>query len=961
MLKVKKLSCVTRCSMSAMAVALAIGTVTSPVLAQQSAAAPAEQAVETGIPAWGITDAELSAEPSVVYGVLDNGMRYAIKRNTQPAGEASMRFLFNVGTRDEADGEEGAAHFVEHMAFNGSTNIPEGQLVPMLERLGLAFGADTNAETGPSHTMYKLDLPKLDEETIGASMKILREMAGELTIAPTAVDAEKGIIVSEYQVRNTPDRRRAFQFMSDIMTTSRMADRLTAEPEATRSLTAQTLRGFYEGYYRPENATLVIVGDFDVADMEKRIADTFASWQGKGEARKAFVPQLAEFEGIKTSVFVDPGVREAIELHRLKAYAPDENTVEDFRGQLLDLIAVIAMGDRLSALSRAEDAQFLGGGIGAQALFQSAQLHLMSVLAKDGQWRATVQAAEQEWRRMAEFGVTKAELEQAKATLKASFETAAAQSNSRSSAGLASALALTSLDDAVWQSSVQRLALYSAMADSITTDAVKANFVAKWGMHPSYVQVASRTPVEGGADAVTAALNESAQVAVVAPEEATAVEFAYTDFGPAGQVVKDERNADLGIREVTFANGVRLNIKSTDFEPGKTLVTAKIGTGIAQLQSKPALPILAQVTNGGDDLGKHPAEEITRLTAGKQVGYGYSLDEGAVVLANSTTRNDLLFQLQLMTAQVTDTAFGAQAQRRWEGAVPLIANNVQATPDLVHALGREPLLTGSDPRFGFSDLDELAKVSMTDLQAFIGSQFASGRIDIGIVGDVEEDAAIAAVAQTLGALARPAVKQMAIPAVPSAMKPGVYTLYHKAAADQGVISLDWRTDGGLNQRDQVTRELLAAVIQLEALRILREELGATYTPNAESTASDVFKEYGRISVTLPSTPEGMDQVSQAVREIVAGFTTTAPTVDMMQRARQPILESYERQEGVNAGWIDWVVEAQNRPELLEERGKRSELLASITPEDVLAAAKQYLTGEPIEVRAVAAPAAAVAE
>lgn len=174
----------------AVATGLAITSV-PPALAQEAAAQPsaAPADAQRGLPAWDITKSDFPADPDITFGRLPNGMRYALMRNGNPKGEVAIRFTVAVGAREEADAENGAAHFVEHMAFNGSTGIPEGALLPMLERLGLSFGADTNAETGLEYTTYKLQLPRTDDETVGTALKVIREMAGELIFNPAAVQA----------------------------------------------------------------------------------------------------------------------------------------------------------------------------------------------------------------------------------------------------------------------------------------------------------------------------------------------------------------------------------------------------------------------------------------------------------------------------------------------------------------------------------------------------------------------------------------------------------------------------------------------------------------------------------------------------------------------------------------------------------------------------------------------------
>ncbi len=200
-------------AVSSIAIAAGVASAMPPAaLAQdaapQSAAAPVAEV--GGVPTWDIVSTDFPADPDITFGRLPNGMRYALMRNANPKGEAAIRFTVEVGSREETDEENGAAHFVEHMAFNGSKGIPEGQLLPMLERLGLSFGADTNAETGLDYTTYKLQLPRTDEETVSTALKVIREMAGELTLDPAAVDRERGIILNEAQVRNDPGRRRAF-------------------------------------------------------------------------------------------------------------------------------------------------------------------------------------------------------------------------------------------------------------------------------------------------------------------------------------------------------------------------------------------------------------------------------------------------------------------------------------------------------------------------------------------------------------------------------------------------------------------------------------------------------------------------------------------------------------------------------------------------------------------------------
>lgn len=219
-------------SILALAATCASAAVFTPYSASaQVQAQPAEAAPVTGVPGWAIASDSIQADPNVVFGTLPNGMRFALQRHATPKGDVAVRFAINAGSKDETDAQRGAAHFVEHMAFNGSKNIPEGQLLPKLQRLGLSFGADTNATTSLEFTSYKLDLPNSQPEVIDAALLMMREVADRLTIAPAAVERERGILLSEASVRNDPNRRRIVNVLETQLPGNRLAGSIAQDPD----------------------------------------------------------------------------------------------------------------------------------------------------------------------------------------------------------------------------------------------------------------------------------------------------------------------------------------------------------------------------------------------------------------------------------------------------------------------------------------------------------------------------------------------------------------------------------------------------------------------------------------------------------------------------------------------------------------------------------------------------------
>lgn len=924
--------------------------------APQSAAAPFAEV--GGVPAWDIVSTDFPADPDITFGRLPNGMRYALMRNSNPKGEAAIRFTVEVGSREETDEENGAAHFVEHMAFNGSKGIPEGQLLPMLERLGLSFGADTNAETGLDYTTYKLQLPRTDEETVGTALKVIREMAGELTLEPAAVDRERGIILNEAQVRNDPGRRRVADYLQAALPGSRVGERVRADEERIRNITADQLRAFYDAYYRPERSTLAIVGDFDVTAMEARIKAVFSDWRGEDAARDTYQSPLPSgTQAPAIGSFVDPAIPEIVELQRISAWEPAANNVSASRDDLLRAVAAAALTNRMNALARTADSPTLGAQAADQPLFRSARSFGLLAVAKDGQWAETLALAERELRRAHTFGFTAAEIAEAKANIQTALANAVAQASGRNSADIAEALIASSLQNAVPTSPGFDLAFYQAIEASLTPEAVSAAFKQAWKGGPTVVHLSTKQPIAGEREAIAAVLAESAAVAVTPPTKEAEVQWAYGAWGEPGEVVTDETVTDLGIRTVRFANGLQLNLKVTDFEPGKVGFSLRIGPGLAAFPSdrpglREMLPIIASI----DGFEDHSIDDLRRVLAGKAVSLGFDGEEDALIASGETTSADLKLQLDLLGARLTASGWRLETQAQWAGIAPIVVQNVRANPTQLLSVALGAVLAGNDARFGLEDPGQLAKLSIDDLRAIVAPQLADGPLALGLVGDFDAEEAISIVASTLGALpARSERREDIGTATPARFVAdrSVKVLTHSGAVDQGAITISWPGTDGRDLKDDITRDLLAAVLTLRLTEKLREELGSTYSPSAFSYAPLAFEGFGHITAFATVPPEAMDETAAAIRAIVGELAAQAPSSDLLERARAPMRANFERAETQNADWLGLVAEAQSNPSLLDRRRQRLELLDMITPADLQAAAQRYLTGEaPLEIRVV---------
>ena len=263
-------------------------------------------AVAQGDPAFVHEASDLEADARVVYGTLANGLRYAVMKNQTPSGNAAIRMRIATGSFNETDAQQGIAHFLEHMAFNGSVNVPEGEMVKRLERHGLAFGADTNASTGFDQTIYKLNLPTVGEPVLNEAFFLMRETAENLLLDADAIDRERGVIASEKLARDSLSYRSTVDRLRFFTEGSKVVNRLPIGiAETIETMPREEFVSFYRGYYRPENTFIAFIGDVEPEVAVAKIEEYFGDWKAQGPALGQALPGPAELKPGRVGYFFD--------------------------------------------------------------------------------------------------------------------------------------------------------------------------------------------------------------------------------------------------------------------------------------------------------------------------------------------------------------------------------------------------------------------------------------------------------------------------------------------------------------------------------------------------------------------------------------------------------------------------------------------------------------------------------
>jgi zinc protease len=300
-------------------------------------------------------------DPAVRRGVLPNGLRYAVMRNALPSNGVSMRLNIGVGSFEEADEERGIAHFLEHMAFNGTKTIPEGELDTVFAAQGVKFGRDQNAATGAFDTTYQLDLALADKAKLDLGFRWLREVGDGMVLSQDAVERERGVVLAEHDRALGPGRTFAEAQAAFLSPELRGPTRWPIGTRAVlQKIDAVRLRAFYDRWYRPDNAAVVVVGDAPAAELERRVRETFGSWQGRGAAPKRVERRSPALDrGMDILVRSEPQLPSGFSACRPRARDPDrpetlsrwrENTPRWLWQTILERAASAARPDREAPL-----------------------------------------------------------------------------------------------------------------------------------------------------------------------------------------------------------------------------------------------------------------------------------------------------------------------------------------------------------------------------------------------------------------------------------------------------------------------------------------------------------------------------------------------------------------------------------------------------------------------------------
>jgi zinc protease len=900
-------------------------------------------------PDWPQSHSDLSADPSITFGVLPNGMRYLIRHNESPPGAVSLWFAVSVGSLQQADDETGVAHFLEHMAFRGSKNFADGEALKVLQSVGVSLGVDANASTVDSGTAFFVTLPRNDQTSLDKAMLFFRDVASHENIDEQAVESERAVVMAEERQKATA-RWRGWRARMAAVDGAQLARGL--DPGGTDSdvqkITAEELRAFYRAWYRPERATLFIVGDVDPKSLAKMVGKAFGDWRDASPAPvvRSFAPPILGAPIFTT--FSEPGAANEVDFSWATPHDDTLDTRARERRDLVRLLGLMVLNQRFFHLANQKDGPF----VGAAATFlrnPGADMTLIGATLRPGGALRATRAMHGVYADLLRDGVKPDELDRAVRTARVQLQGAAVAASSTPTTSLVGQYVGASSHEDVLVSPQTQLELFEEFVKTLRTDEVTTALRVLLTEQGPAVFVSSPTPIEGG-EAVVAS-------AFAAPPDETEAEqllahatWPYASFGPNGEIASRADIADLDATQVTFANGVHATIKHTGFVAGQVIVLVRFGKGRLGLPKARQTPVWAlPLTLLGGGLARIDNESLSDVTAGRNVGIA-SLDvlDNAFVLRGATRPEDYTFELQLLAAQLTDPGWRPEGVQRGQSFLAESLTRTYASPSAVLGLQLPQVMHDGDPRWHAPVTEDVHAARLEDIEALLRAALADSAIEVTVVGDISVDDAVKGLQSTFGALPQhfagpvTVVGDERLP-VPGG-KPTVLT--HKGDASRALAAIAWPTVGMFpDMQTPRTLRVLELIMAQRALDSLRTQAGMTYSPSTSTYSSEATPGYGYVGIAAEIPLARIPDFYRVVAQMTADLRAKEVTVDELGRARDPRVQDLARALQTNGYWAGYLSGSQGDPRKLDLLRSMIPDMQRVTPADVLQAAQTYLTDE----------------
>lgn len=892
--------------------------------------------------------ARLPVDSSVIRGQLPNGLHYLVRRNAPPEKRAELRLVVNAGSILEDDAQRGVAHFVEHMAFNGTKRFPKGDIVNFLERAGMRFGADLNASTSFDETIYTLTIPTDSVRLVNTALDILEDWAHNVTFDPTELRKERGVVIEEWRTGLSAGTRVQNKQFPVMLKDSKYALRLPIGTKENLETFPESLaKRFYRDWYRPDLMTVVAVGDFDARQMEVAIRERFSTLTMPAKPRPRTYAQVPDHAETLVSIETDKEYpRSSVVLLWLRG-KDSTRTVGDLRRQLVSSLYDGMVNARFGEQSQRPDAPFAFAGSGRGEFVRTRNGYQLVAGVKESGFEKAAEALLAEAERIKRFGFTQTELDRLKTNYLRSLEQAYAERDKTNSSVFASQYVSVALSGGPLMNIGQQQALAKELLPTISVSDVNALAKSTFSDRNRVVLVAApdKPDVKVPTAKAMLAVFAKATTATLAAFVDSASDEPLVPTPPApGRVVAEKALPGTGIIQWTLSNGARVLLKPTDFKADEVMFAAQSPGGTSLLPDRDVINAdLSSVAMSVSGVGQFSQITLGKKLAGKRAQVSAQIGDGSEVLRGSASSKDLETLFQLAWLRMTQPRIDTSAFVAFKNQMRSMMVNQRNTPEAVFEDTITVTMAQHHPRVWLLTPELLDSVNLGRALDIYRDRFADGSgFTYYLVGSFNPDSVRPLVERYFASLpalsrhekARDVGIRPPLGVVERVVRRGVEAKAQTMLAFTGACAYSYDA--------RVVMGALRDLLDIRLREALREDKGGTYGVGVDAQCRHIPTDRYEVNVTFGSAPERVDELVAAVFAVIDSIKAGVVSDSNLTKIKEIPLRSHETGLKENGGWLSAILDADEDGRDQRDWLRVPELVNAVTREKLRDAAVMYL-------------------
>ncbi|SDM26520.1 M16 family metallopeptidase [Chryseobacterium taihuense] len=897
-------------------------------------------------------------DPSVRTGTLPNGMKFYIKKNVKPEKKVEMRLAIDAGSILEDEDQQGLAHFMEHMNFNGTKNFPGNKLVDALESIGIKFGQHLNAYTSFDETVYMLPVPLDKPGNLDIGLKVMEDWAFNALLTDKEINKERGVVLEELRLGLGADKRMMDKWLPKMMYNSAYAKRLPiGKKEILEKFNPDVLRRFHKDWYRPDLMALVVVGDINVDEIEQKIKANFGKYKNPASPRKRNVFEIPNHKETLVSIESDPdatGSSVQFVMKDTENYTPDL-TVEDYNKSILDNVVSTMINNRYNDMVESNNPPFTfgyvyhGGSWGrTKEAFQG------YAMTKEGGQLEALKVLLEEVERANRFGFTASELERAKTELLSSYEESYNNRDKTESGRLIGEYVRNFLEKESIPGIAWEYEQYKKELPKITLEQTN-NVLKKYVKEDSRVIVITgpkKETIKYPTEADVLKVFSDLKMAKIEPyQEKESIKNLVKPFQSTGSIAKTETDSKLGTTTFTLSNGAKVTYKKTDFKDDEIMFSARSLGGTSLLSDSDVLKTqhaFAALTEAG--VNGFTQNDVTRYLAGKQFSVNPTISSLFEGFTGRSTKKDFAAMMELLYAYFTGLNNDPASFNAFRTKQSAFLDNMLSNPQFYFMNEHMKYMNQKNPRFTniIPLKEDWDNTDYNKAYNIYKEKFGNaGNFHFYFVGNIDEAELKQLATQYIASLPTKGTSTTFKDVGYRQLKGEIKKTYKKGKDPKSMVQITYSGEAPYNEKEDLALRALGEVVKIKLTEQLREEAGGVYTTSANGGMGRIPYSSYSFSMQFPCGPENADKLTKIALGELDKIIKKGPEQKDLNKYKEGELNDYKTRLKENNFWLAQISQPQ-----LDGRDKYAFLnmesaFANLTTADLQNVAKKYLTKEKV--------------